>query len=99
MLAAQVVIFFVAAKVAYRLWPDGTTLSESAQKLVPVFVGAALFATIMILLGQWSIGEYIAMPLPTIALILMIPRTRHWLSRILSPNRHDNHGAHRPDPK
>ena len=85
MLAAQTVVFFAAAKVAYRLWPDGTTLSESARRLMPVFAGAALFVAVLTLLGQWSVGEYIAMPIPAIALILMIPRARQRLSKKLRP--------------
>ena len=96
-LAAQVATFFAAARVAYRLWPDGVQLSESARRLVPVFTGVALFVAVQILLGQWSFGEYIAMPMPAVALILMIPRARQCLTKALRPNRHDNQDAHSLD--
>lgn len=78
-LGAQFVMFIVVGKFAFRFWPDGFGLSGSVRRLAWAKSWACLYIAVFLLLGLWKVGEYIAMPIPAIALLLAVPRTRRWL--------------------
>ena len=79
-LGAQLVMFIAVGKLAFWLWPDGIGLSGPARRLAWALSWAGLYVAITLLLGLWKVGEYIAMPIPAIALTLALPRTRRWLT-------------------
>jgi len=79
-LGAQFVMFIAVGKLAFRIWPDGTGLSGPVRRLAWALSWACLYMAVILLLSLWKFGEYIAMPLPAIALLLTVPRTRRWLS-------------------
>ena len=76
---AQIAMFIVAGKLAFRIWPDGTGLSGPVRRLASAMAWACLYIAVILSLGLWKVGEYIAMPIPAIALLLAAPRTRRWL--------------------
>ena len=79
-LGAQLVMFIVVGKLAFWLWPDGIGLSGPARRLAWGLSWGCLYMAVTLVLGLWKVGEYIAMPIPAIALLLVAPRTRRWLS-------------------
>lgn len=79
-LGALFVMFIVVGMLAFRLWPDGTGLSGPVRRLAWAMSWGCLYAAVFLLLPRWKVGEYIARPLPVIALLLAFPRSRRWLS-------------------
>lgn len=79
-LGAQIVMFIVIGKLSFQLWPDGIGLSGPVRRLVWAMSWGCLYIAVFLLLGLWKVGEYIAMPIPAIALLLAVPKTRRWLS-------------------
>ena len=79
-LSAQFVMFIVVGKLAFQLWPDGIELSVAMHRLAWAMAWGFPLAAVFIVLPRWKAGEYIVMPIPTIALLLAFPRTRRWLS-------------------
>ena len=76
-LAYYVVSFVVVGKLIRWFWPDskGIKLSELRPYLVPVGWGCGI-AVLFIMAGLWKPFEYVMMPVPAIALVVVLLRRR-----------------------
>lgn len=79
-LGAQILMLIVVGKISFELWPDQAGLLGPMRRLSSAMLWACLYIAVIVLLGLWKVREYIAMPVPAIALLLAVPRTRTWLS-------------------
>lgn len=75
-LSAQIVTFIVIGKLSFRFWPNGNGLSGSVHKLAPIIGWACLFSIVFSLPELWKFTEYIVMPIPAIALLVVLLRRR-----------------------